>query len=731
MSFDYDFAKPFAELEPPHWGALRELCRANAEYFENDQTEASIRLHEALLAMLNHLEQVRPLYREIAKIAPLFDFDAKTPGNGYRSFLSVVDKCILHSVCVCRQLCCQRDSILFRKTYYMREVEACLQLLASLCTCLQHLKTLYSWNTTMVNDRPSLFTPEGHSPQELLDRTESINQYSFYGRCLGFQFCDSMKRVVKTVSAGMASFSEIYFSNGTMIGRCANLLKYLVDPEARARRIVNISQQADVDFCKNFWLLNESDLFLRLPALVMPTIAVNQVISIPPEELTLQCQNGTPVSIPVPRSHLGERTLSVRLLSSHHRKGMIGSIGVESILPASDELIIHCHGGGFVAQSSRSHEVYLRDWAVQLGIPILSIDYSLAPEAPYPRALEEVFYAYAWALKHSKTMLGTSARKIILAGDSAGANLTLGATLKCLEFNIRKPDGIFMAYVPVLVEFVPSPARLLCLTDPLLPFGFMMRCLKAYASCETQQLQRDKDDENGDGQKSETESFAEVSESDLIALALSPNGDETNEEHKLASFPSDSTLNSVSLAEADAVQDANTPSKITAKEQTRSQEYITQFLDLYKNKSSENLAGASTEDKLKEKKESAPEKSWSLFGWSLGGSKSIYLDVESVKSPSEEFVFTVPRDPHLSPYLAPDSVLAQIPPVRVVTIELDPCLDDCVMFARKLKGLGNPVTLDILAGLPHGFLNFCLVSKEAMDGSHLCVRRIQELLEYN
>lgn len=119
-TFDYDFAKPFAELEPPHWGALRELCRANAEYFSNDSTEAGICLNKALLAMLDNLEQVRPLYREISKIAPLFDFDSQTPGNGYRSFLSIVDKCILHSVCICRQLCCHRDSILFRKTYYMR-----------------------------------------------------------------------------------------------------------------------------------------------------------------------------------------------------------------------------------------------------------------------------------------------------------------------------------------------------------------------------------------------------------------------------------------------------------------------------------------------------------------------------------------------------------------------------------------------------------------------------------
>lgn len=56
----------------------------------------------------------------------------------------------------------------------------------------------------------------------------------------------------------MASFSEIYYSNGTLLGRCANSVKYLLDPEARARRIVNVSQFADISFCKAFWFLNEA-----------------------------------------------------------------------------------------------------------------------------------------------------------------------------------------------------------------------------------------------------------------------------------------------------------------------------------------------------------------------------------------------------------------------------------------------------------------------------------------
>lgn len=71
-----------------------------------------------------------------------------------------------------------------------------------------------------------------------------------------------------------------------------------------------------------------------------------------------------------------------------------------------------------MAQSSKSHECYLRHWAKEVQVPILSIDYSLAPEAPYPRAHEEVTYVYAWVLKNyhllgSTGVLFTSIKNII------------------------------------------------------------------------------------------------------------------------------------------------------------------------------------------------------------------------------------------------------------------------------------------------------------------------------
>lgn len=51
-------------------------------------------------------------------------------------------------------------------------------------------------------------------------------------------------------------------------------------------------------------------------------------------------------------------------------------------------------------------------------------------------------------------------------------------TIRCLELGIRPPDGLFLIYTPFTVKIQPTPARLLAITDPLLPLGFALRCLK-------------------------------------------------------------------------------------------------------------------------------------------------------------------------------------------------------------------------------------------------------------
>ena len=79
-----------------------------------------------------------------------------------------------------------------------------------------------------------------------------------------------------------------------------------------------------------------------------------------------------------------------------------------------------CSCGPCIIQSVFIFQMYLRSWAKELSVPILSIDYSLAPEAPFPRALEECFFVYAWCLNNFHH-LGTNGKRVCVAGDSAGS----------------------------------------------------------------------------------------------------------------------------------------------------------------------------------------------------------------------------------------------------------------------------------------------------------------------
>ncbi|KNC77567.1 hypothetical protein SARC_09970 [Sphaeroforma arctica JP610] len=147
--------------------------------------------------------------------------------------------------------------------------------------------------------------------------------------------------------------------------------------------------------------------------------------------------------------------------------------------PGVKSILFHIHGGGFVAQTSRSHQVYLKRWAKELNIMIISIDYSLAPQNPFPSALDECFYAYSWIISHAEKM-GYSAGQICLSGDSAGGNLVVALGLKIVKEGLPAPFAIQANYPALCVRMYPSPARLLSASDILLPLGILEDCLDAY-----------------------------------------------------------------------------------------------------------------------------------------------------------------------------------------------------------------------------------------------------------
>jgi len=89
--------------------------------------------------------------------------------------------------------------------------------------------------------------------------------------------------------------------------------------------------------------------------------------------------------------------------------------------------LLHYHGGGWVGGGISNDDLRCRVTARRAGIVIISLDYRLAPEHPFPAGLEDAYAALLWL--HSNALdLGIDPHRIGLSGSSAGANLAIGVT---------------------------------------------------------------------------------------------------------------------------------------------------------------------------------------------------------------------------------------------------------------------------------------------------------------
>ena len=91
-------------------------------------------------------------------------------------------------------------------------------------------------------------------------------------------------------------------------------------------------------------------------------------------------------------------------------------------------LILYIHGGGWTFGSIDTHDGTMRNLAKAAQLPVLGIDYRLAPEHPFPAPLDDVLTAIAF-IEAGGLGSPISAQDMIIAGDSAGANLALAALL--------------------------------------------------------------------------------------------------------------------------------------------------------------------------------------------------------------------------------------------------------------------------------------------------------------
>ena len=103
-----------------------------------------------------------------------------------------------------------------------------------------------------------------------------------------------------------------------------------------------------------------------------------------------------------------------------------GDIAMRIYRPTSadaDGVIVYFHGGGWVIGDLDTHDAVCRRVAAASAMAVVSVDYRLAPEHPFPAAVEDAWASLRWVADHRRAVTGRADAKIAVCGDSAGGNL--------------------------------------------------------------------------------------------------------------------------------------------------------------------------------------------------------------------------------------------------------------------------------------------------------------------
>ncbi|MFF4429100.1 alpha/beta hydrolase [Streptomyces sp. NPDC001513] len=95
-------------------------------------------------------------------------------------------------------------------------------------------------------------------------------------------------------------------------------------------------------------------------------------------------------------------------------------------------LVVFLHGGGWVMCGLDTHDATCRSLAVASGAVVVSVDYRLAPEHPWPAAVDDALAVLLWA-REEATALGCDPDAVVVAGDSSGGNLAAVTALRAPE----------------------------------------------------------------------------------------------------------------------------------------------------------------------------------------------------------------------------------------------------------------------------------------------------------
>ncbi len=120
-------------------------------------------------------------------------------------------------------------------------------------------------------------------------------------------------------------------------------------------------------------------------------------------------------------------------------------------------ILVYLHGGGFVTGSINLNDTACRLLAARADLVVISVEYRLAPEHPYPAALDDAMVALAWASDVAPGTLGSDPSRIAIGGGSAGAGIAAAAALRARDTG-GPPLALQVLIYPVLDARMAMPS---------------------------------------------------------------------------------------------------------------------------------------------------------------------------------------------------------------------------------------------------------------------------------
>jgi len=159
------------------------------------------------------------------------------------------------------------------------------------------------------------------------------------------------------------------------------------------------------------------------------------------------------------------------------RETACGDVPGESVTvrgaPPAGRAVLYLHGGGFCQGSPTTHRIITGHLALQCVARVFATDYRLAPENPFPAAVEDAVAAYRGLLAE-----GVAPNAIVIGGDSSGGGLAVAAALRLRQLGVPRPAALvlFSPWVDLTLGALgPPPPGEFLITKP-----FLEECARLY-----------------------------------------------------------------------------------------------------------------------------------------------------------------------------------------------------------------------------------------------------------